>query len=260
MSELLDLQEQFQQYIITGDEHFKESVIATKTVSVETRLGVYRDGYSLRLIECLNSNFPALVQYLGSDAFTALAHAYIDKHQSSYRSIRWYGDRLPDFLSGYFAKERGYLAELADFEWKMTLAFDAADEQRVCVEDMTTIPPEQWAGLQFKAHQSLQLMNYFWNTVPLWKALVHDTALPLREQSSQVQAWVLWRSDNYMIQYYSLSEDEAWALAALVQGLSFGELCEGLCHWNEPQTVAMRAASFLKNWIEKGMLAGLIGR
>jgi hypothetical protein len=44
----------------------------------------------------------------------------------------------------------------------------------------------------------------------------------------------------------------------MIQGLSFGELCEGLCQWVPVEEVGMRAATYLKNWIQKGMLSKLL--
>ena len=160
MTELLTLQEQFQGFILEGQSSITQSIVETDKVTVATRLGIYRDAYKLRLLESLTTSFPALYAYLGTDAFAQLISAYVDAHPSDFRSIRWYGDALPAFIKQYYQESNGYLAELAEFEWKMTLAFDAADDARVQIEDMTTVPPEAWAGLQFIPHQSLQRMNY----------------------------------------------------------------------------------------------------
>lgn len=258
MTELLQLQEQFQAFLLTGKQGINESIVATEWVPVETRLAIYRDGYKLRLIESLTTNFPGLHLYLGTEEFEHLCSAYIDLHPSTYRSIRWYGNVLHYFISDYYEKKYPYLMELAEFEWNMTLAFDAADECRVQIQDMAVVPPESWAGLQFTIHPSVQRMNYFWNAIPLWQSLVHDQDLPELENSSHAKPWVIWRAPDYTIQFYSMSEEEAWALDAMIQGLSFGELCEGLCQWVEEEQVGMRAASFLKGWIQNGMLSTLL--
>jgi len=254
MTELSRLQDQFQEFLLSGALGIHESIMQTDSVSVDTRLTIYRDAYRLRLIESLTANFPALYAYLGAEEFNQLSSDYISKHPSSYRSIRWYGDSLSDFLKTYYPKNQ-QLAELADFEWKMTLAFDAADVPLVTVEDMAAVAPDAWAKLQFILHPSVQRINYFWNVVALWQALVHDQELPALAHSLEKTAWVLWRSTDYTIQFCSLSQEEAWALDALFQGLSFGELCEGLCQWIEAEEVAMKAAAFLKGWIQNKMLS-----
>jgi hypothetical protein len=257
MTDLLHLQDQFQKFLLSGQSNIHNSIMQTERVSVDTRLGIYRNAYTFRLIESLTGNFPSLYAYLGTEEFNKLATYYIETHPSSYRSIRWYGDVLADFIKNTYP-QYPYLAELADFEWKMTLTFDAADENRVQLDDMAVVPPEAWANLQFILHPSVQRCNYFWNAVSLWQALSNDQELPDLQQNSEASAWILWRSSEYIIQFHSLSEDMAWALDNLSQGLSFGALCEGLCHWIKPEEVAMYAASRLKSWIQKGILSQLI--
>ena len=122
---------------------------------------------------------------------------------------------------------------------------------------MAAVPAELWANLRFILHPSVQRIDYFWNAIPLWQAIAHDQELPDLHQSSEATPWVLWRTPEYMIQFYSLSPEEAWALDALAQGISFAALCEGLCEWIEAEEVGLRAASYLKGWIQKGILSQL---
>lgn len=256
MSELLRLQEQLQQFLLVGDTEISQAILPTKTVSTATRLSIYRDAYVLRLIESLTSNYPCLYAYLGTEAFNQVAQAYITAHPSVYRSIRWFGDVFADFIKKYYPNNP-HLVELADFEWKMTLAFDAADAELVCIEDMAQVPAPAWANLRFTLHPSVQRINYGWNIISLWQALAHDEALPELQQNSAPTAWILWRSPSYLIQFYSLALQEVWALDALLQGVSFAELCEGLCQWFAPEEVGMGAASYLKGWIQRGMVSQL---
>ncbi|MCL9684689.1 HvfC/BufC N-terminal domain-containing protein [Legionella maioricensis] len=257
MTELPHTQEQFQKFIFSGQSEINDSIVQTERVSVDTRLAIYRDAYKLRLIESLTTTFPAVHAYLGTEAFEEVCNSYIDAHPSSYRSIRWFGDVLAEFLQNYYAKKYSFLAELADFEWKMTLAFDAADKSVLHIADMANVPPESWAGMKFTLHPSVQRVNYFWNAIPLWQTLINDHELPELENASVATSWILWRSPDYIIQFYSLSEEEAWAIDALIQGLSFGQLCEGLCQWINAEEVGLRAASYLKNWIQNGMVSEL---
>ncbi|WP_133137147.1 DNA-binding domain-containing protein [Legionella rowbothamii] len=257
MNELKQLQEQFHQFLLSGDNQIHSSIMKTELVSAETRLGIYRDAYELRLIESLVANFPCLYAYLGTEEFNHLARAYLREHPSSFRSIRWFGDNLAAFIHTNYP-QYPYLSELTDFEWNMTLAFDAAEAPVVSVADMAAVPPEAWANLQFVLHPSVQRLNYLWNSVSLWQALAHDHDLPELQQQVETSAWILWRTPELMIQFCSLSLDEAWALERLAQGASFGLVCEGLCQRIDEEEVGMRAASYLKNWIQRGLLSALL--
>jgi hypothetical protein len=257
MKHLMQLQKQFQQFILTGQSEIIQSVLSTKEVSAKKRLTIYHDAYYLRLIECLTTTFPALHSYLGTEEFQKMCRNFIAAYPSHYRSIRWYGDMLSNFLKAYYDKPYAFLAELADFEWKMTLAFDAQDKEVVRLEDIMAVPAEAWAELYFTPHSSVQRVNYLWNAIPLWQTLIADKELPEIQKDAQPKSWVLWRGPEYIIQYYSLSKEETWMFDGMQQGLSFGALCAGLCEWIEADKVAMSAASYLKNWVQKGMLADL---
>jgi hypothetical protein len=254
---LLQLQEQLQAFLLSGKPEVHDSIMQTKAPTAETRLAIYRDAYHLRLIECLNTNFPSLYLYLGTEEFNSLSRAYIAAHPSSFRSIRWFGNLFADFIKEYYPQDP-HLAELADFEWKMTLAFDAADAPVVQVADMAAVPAESWAELQFILHPSVQRCTYFYKTVPLWQALINDKDLPDAKREGEATDWILWRTPTYLIQFYSFSQEEAWVLDSLAQGIVFAALCEGLCQWIEPEEVGMRAASYLKNWIQNGLISQLI--
>lgn len=257
MNELIQLQQQFQDFLLNGKTEIISSVLSTSEVSVEQRLAIYRDAYNLRLIESLSTSFPMLHSYLGTEAFQKMCRNFIEANPSHYRSIRWYGDVMPSFLGNYYKKTYAFLAELADFEWKMTLAFDAPDASIVTLDEMAAVSPNSWVTLSFVLHPSVQRVNYFWNSLALWRALIDDEELPSLKEEKQPCSWLLWRSSDYLIQYYSLAKEEAWMIDGVQQGFSFAVLCEGLCEWIAADQVAMTAASYLKNWISKGIIAAL---
>lgn len=257
MRALEQVQAQFLQFILSGNSDIYEEVVHTKQVPVATRLAIYREAYRLRLIESLTITFPAVLAYLGTEAFEEVCTAYIEACPSTYRSIRWFGDELPEFLKNYYDKKYSFLAELAHFEWHMTLAFDAEDTRILSIADMAAVAPELWADMHFSLHPSIQRLHYHWNAVPLWSALINDKELPDLQNNSIATTWILWRTPDYIIQFYSVSEEEAWAMDALGQQYSFGQLCEGLCQWVNAEEVGMRAASYLKKWIQNGMVSEL---
>lgn len=254
MTQLALLQSKFQHYLLHNKPEIQESVINTEKISAQKRLSIYFDAYRYRLLDSLSNNYPILLSYLGFDNFSHFAEAYINQFPSFYRSIRWYGDTFSAFLQ---EKEEAFLAELADFEWKMTLSFDAAEDKVLALEEMAAIQEQAWATACFKPHPSLQLMRCCWNSVEIWEAMTKEQQLAAPLKKAAPVLWVLWRRE-YINRFYSLADDEAWALEHLVQGLSFGSLCEGLSKWHAEQEIAMQAASFLKGWIQSGLIADIL--
>lgn len=253
MSALLQLQKALQEHVMTGDLAIQSS-IATQAFDAEdaplVRLHIYRNAYEARLIEALASNYPCLEATMGVEGFSEMALSYIHSCPSSYRSIRWFGDRLPDFLEGH-------LKELAEFEWKMTLAFDARDAACIDVNDMAEIPVDCWAEMRLLLHPSVQRSNLSWNVVAIWEAIMNEESIPEACKNYVIESWVLWREDG-LNRFCPLNEDEAWGLDAAQSGMPFGDICEGLCQWHKEEAVGLVAAGFLKGWVELGLIHQVI--
>lgn len=257
MNNLSNLQNHFQHYLLSGNTDIKNCIQETKKVSRETRLNVYQYAYFSRLEETLSHNFPNVGIYLGDDEFHELSMAYIKSHPSTYRSIRWYGDELPLFIQNYYSETTCGLAELAEFEWNMTLTFDADDCDVIDIDKMAKIPPKSWENLTFQIHPSVRRMNFFWNTISIWEALSNKENPEEMIKSDEAIPWILWRK-YYLNRFYQLSTDECWAFDAIHSGKNFGHICEGLSQWHEEEHIATRAASLLANWIHSGMITTIL--
>src|SRR5262245_5516014 len=121
-----DLQRAFQDYLLSSGETFQVAVRDTSKADRTTLLDVYRDGYTLRLIEVLTGDYPGVLALAGPDDFDYMARAYIAAHPSRYRSVRWYGGKLADFLAATPPFDRSPdVAEMARFEWTLSEAFDS---------------------------------------------------------------------------------------------------------------------------------------
>jgi hypothetical protein len=253
---LRGLQAQFQAYLLRPEQRaIVERVTSNAKVSAETRLGIYAEAYRLRLIEALDTDFPVLHALLGDDEFDRMARAYIDAHPSRHFSIRWFGKRLSEFLRAAAPyNEHSALAEMATFEWTMTLAFDAANDPLIALGDMAALPPASWPGMRLTAHASLHRLDLRWNVPAVWKAHTAGDDVNAPVENPLPVAWIVWRQD--LTTYFrSLSVDEAWALDTLIAGQTFADICQGLCEWIDAQHVATHAAGLLKSWISDGMIA-----
>lgn len=258
MSGLRNLQNKFQAYLLNSNTAFKKHIVDTEKVSAETRLAIYSHAYRSRLVEALASNYPVLQLYLGYEQFAELGQAYLSAYPSSYRSIRWFGDQLAIFLTKCLAyKKFPYLAELAKFEWTLTLVFDAADSVILQIEEMMQIPLDVWTNMRLQTHPSIQRLNLSWNIVEIWQAISDDKTPPDPIPSPFAVNWLLWRREltNH---FCSLVEEEAWAIDAMLSGSTFSEICAGLCRWIDEKEAGFRAASILKGWISEELIAKVV--
>ncbi len=257
MTDLAQLQEAFQRYLLAGDPAIEEHVVSTEHAPAAVRLGIYANAYRTRLVEALQSNYPALAALLGEAEFAALGAAYVDAHPSSFFSIRYFGDELAGFLGRHAAYAAvPLLADLARWEWAMTEAFDAADAVPVSADALRAVPPDEWAALRLQWHPSVRRLDLAWNAPQTWKALTTGLERPPASLEPRPVTWLLWRQ-GLQIYYRSLQPAEAAAFEVAHDGRTFGDVCECLClHVGEDEAPA-HAARLMRDWIESGMIVGV---
>ena len=257
MSRLLKIQEAFQQFLLGGDPTIVSHVVGTRRVPVETRLAIYGDGYRLRLIESLRKSFPVLAELMG-EAFEAVAARYVESHESTFFNIRWYGDRMAEFLAADAEHSKApFLAEMARWEWAMDAVFDAADAEPIDANAFAGIAPEDWAGLQFDWSPAVQMLELEWNVPQLWKAVTDGGDQP--EPALEPATYLIWRRE-LQIFFRPLGKEEASAVTAARGGHPFGELCVLLCEHLDESEATQHAAGFLRGWVESGLLVGVVSQ
>ncbi len=220
----------------------------------EQRLSIYQNAYHLRLSEALRTNFSALHKLLGDTDFYLAARQFLQQHPPSTTSIRWFGEGFAAWLTHQKPySEQPAIAELATFEWALRHAIDAADAERAHVNYMTEIPPEKWAELYFSLHPSVNILFFKWNAIAVWHALEKDEAPPAPQPTPT--NWLVYREKSLVNAWRSASREEIEALQILVGNNSFGDLCEYIYEqMQDPQQAMLQAATWLKSWIEEGLL------
>nr|CAA6829413.1 MAG: DUF2063 domain-containing protein [uncultured Thiotrichaceae bacterium] len=253
---LVNLQQNFLAYLRDPPAHqsMTSFVSGTESVSAELRLRIYAHAYEARLTEALQDNFPALHTLLGDDDFYELAAQYISTYPSKSFSLRYFGDRLCQWLRERlpYAKQ-SVLAEMALFEWSVWTAFDAPDIDPATIEDLQAVPPHQWGELTFDLHPSSQVVSLEWNVPVLWQAITDEADPIAPEQQEYPHSWLVWRQ-GLGTYFRALEVDEAWALSKVEQGESFAYLCEGVCEWVDTEHAATRVVGFLQVWLSDGVI------
>lgn len=257
MSYLAELQRAFQSYVLDGTAGVAEHIEPGLLANHERRLAIYHDAYRLRLVEALGTDFEALAAVLGAEGFQHACRAYVETHPSAFRNVRWYAGRYADFLQSTLPwSARPEWADLARFEWTLTLAFDAADAAHLTFGDLATLPADAWGSIAFRLHPSVQVIHLRANAPAIRMAVDAQAPLPAIELAEQPLPWLIWRKD-LSPHFRSLSEPEAWALQAVREGATFPTVCEGLCEWIEAEEASAAAASWLRTWVDDQLITAL---
>jgi hypothetical protein len=253
---LADLQRAFQDYVLQSGDGFTGSVRDTSKADRTTLLDVYRDGYALRLIEVLTTDYPGVLAMAGPADFEHMARAYMAAHPSRHPNARWFGKHLADFLGSTPPYDKSpAAAEMARFEWALGEAFDSSNQEPVVADAVMSVPPEAWETISFAALPSLRRVDFAFDVPPSWQRReeVEPGALEVAALAEPV-AWVIWRPE-LMSNFRSLEPDEAAMLDAMIEGRPFPALYEALLPYVDEDQAPARAAGLLRSWVEEGMIA-----
>lgn len=255
--QLSALQQALQAYLAGASDHppaeLLEQLQGSAALGAADGLRIYHNAYRARLLAVLREDFPALQQWLGAESFEQLALAYLAAWPPRHFSLRWLGEKLPEFIAGYVAEPQlSPLRELATLEWAFTLAFDAKDAEVLSAEDMACLPAEDWVTLRASLAPSVNWLQLQYNTLALWKAAKDGEPLPELIRLPETCSCLVWRHD-LLCRYRSLEPDEAAALRSFASGESFSGLCAGLLPHHGEQA-PLQAAVWLRQWVSDGLL------
>ncbi len=252
---LHDLQTCFHAHLLHGDDCMLAQICSDTRSNAAARLAIYANAYRLRLLEALTTDFPALHTLTGDDVFEQICRAYIDAYPSTHYSIRYFGRHLSAFLADTAPfHETPVLTELAALEWALTLAFDAADDPVLDEAALSNLPAAAWPGMRIRLHASVHCRVFRWNAPELWSAIDQQHAPEAPAAYREPHTWLIWRR-ALQTYFRPLEDTEAWALDCLSEGADFAALCSGLCARIEPSQVGLQVASYLKGWLQAGLVS-----
>lgn len=256
MTNLADLQRRIQQAVLEKAVA-DELVAAPPSGTRGDRLGVYRNAYGLRLTEFLAHDYEKLRTYLGDVRFREMAQRYIEAHPSDQPNARWFSRHLPEFLGAsqhYIQKPE--ISELAWLERALNDAFDGPDEPICTMADLAAIDPEQFGNVSFVIASTVHRFAVTTNVSSLWSCLKCEEIPPHPEGMSTPLEIMVWRQASGA-RFRILGDEEAMAVDSARQGLPFGVICEMMAAFEDPDNAAIRAAGYLRGWIEAEIVSSV---
>jgi uncharacterized protein (UPF0276 family) len=219
------------------------------------RIGIYNDMYFLRLVDVLRDDFPTVAAVLGEDDYRTLVADYLGAHPPRDRALRELGRALPAFLAGFLAGtgpwSRPWLADLAAFEWARADVFDAPDATPLTLADVQDLPPEDIATLGLRAIPAMRVVDVGHAVDETWRTVDRELSLVLPRP--QPLHFLVWRAAQDVV-HRRVSAEEQSVLPALVDGLTFGGLCDRLGEGRSVDDAAKLAFELLANWLAGGLL------
>jgi hypothetical protein len=98
-------------------------------------------------------------------------------------------------------------------------------------------------------------LTFATNAAEIWTALKGEDTPPKPIHLPEPQALIVWRQD-FMSRFRPLTTEEAMMWDEAAKGVRFGVLCEMVATFAGEDEAELRVASYLKGWVDMGMLAG----
>lgn len=255
MSALAKLMDTFHSALLTKDGSAAADTLRTNPrIAPQKQMAIYIEGYRLRLIQAIRSDYPTLLALLGEQDFDALALRFIEDNPPRHFNL----DRYPHAFAA-FVKVHGGDAFAADMA-----ALEAAIAQTFMLEDSPPLTPEMLRGISPETFGSTVLAL---RTASCLLAMEHDAEaclLAVRDGKPAMRSPVsacylmLVRHHNE-VQRHALSYAEFLMLQTLRRGLPVGKALEALAeaHPDYLPEIAGQLQPWFTRWTEHGFFQSL---
>lgn len=220
----------------------------------EQQLSIYIEGYRLRLMAAVRSDFPALAVLLGDKVFDALALEYVEKNPSGHYNL----DRYPHYFP-VLVKEKsgtGFAAELALVEGVIAEVFMGEESEPLDPYALSQLTPEGFGAFRFTPRKASRLLSLDY-PVNEWLLAQRAGVVPDAPQPQKNYLYAF--RHNNSVQREMLSAEAMALLTPLLAGLAVGEALEAAVQKNPAaaDVIAAQLQHWFSDWVGKGFFAGV---
>ncbi|HEX5043811.1 MAG TPA: DNA-binding domain-containing protein [Candidatus Polarisedimenticolaceae bacterium] len=145
--------------------------LAPPAGSIERRWAIYRNAYTVRLAEAIESDYPAVARITGAHVFAELCHRFLTACPPYSYDIGRAGERLPDYLqSDPLATDLPFLSDLARLELALVQAMVSPDHEPLRWGEVEAMPAERFAETPQSLAPATILLDSPWPLAALWLA------------------------------------------------------------------------------------------
>ena len=229
-----------------------QHVRPSKTLAPAERVRIYTTMYALRMLEALETDYPALLRHLGREAFEALMLAYLRAHPSRHYSLNFLGDALP----GYLAREskrrdRAFLADVALVEHLITEVFDAEPAEKLDPKTLAALPPDAFAKARLELVPALRLAELAHDANKAVTELRHGRPAP---STKRKRTWLAVYRKEHVVWRMDLEEAAFHVLKALQSKRTLPRaIAAGAGRFRgTPEEFQARLQSWFAEWASEG--------
>lgn len=242
---------------------FEATFRSTPDFEASARVGVYAESYYWRLEDVLRDQFRVTAWACGDVDFHDLCTDYVLERPSTSGDVRRVGEAFAEYVRCHpIAARVPGIDDVAAIEWSAVLAIDAPDVPAMREADLESVPLPDWPAMRLSAAPGVAVHATRLPYAAMWRA----------REEGQPRAWapcspaqhvLVWRA-GLEVFHRTAGLPEARALAALVRGASFADLCTAAAEAGEPgPNEAIEPAAvvgWLRRWLGDGLVAAVATR
>lgn len=239
-----------------AQRHAKQAadvVLPSRTLDPSERVGIYHGMYMLRMIEAMQTDYPALAHFLGEHAFEHLVRDYEQAFPSRSYTFNRFGDHLPEFLASTTMYRRVFLTDLARLELAMTQVFDEAERAPLEANAIGSVAPEDVERLRFTPIPALRLLQTDYD--------VREAFLAYREgeqiHPKRIKSWLVVHRRDYGVFRMPLTKPAFVFLQSLLNGESIGAAMTTFRRRFQRFPAENEVFTWFRDWSAVGLFASM---
>lgn len=250
---LKDLQDWMQKSLIlpslTDGKTTSKLIRASSQLSSRDKLGIYQRSYYLRLLKCMDEQFPALRQALGEELFKDFSCEYLKRYPSESYTLYHLGHRFPQYLEASRPdrdlpqSEReewiDFMIDLAHWEQDLFVMYDAPGHEGKEFASADIADDQLILQPCFSLHQYRFPVSWYY----LELREGNESQLPAREDS-----WVALIRKDFLTRIFPIPHISYEFLKKISNGMSIEEALRNIV-----QEYGEEGESFHQQW---GTLGG----
>ena len=228
-----------------------DAIDISKSVSGTARLGVYAEGYYLRILEALEADFPTLRQSLGEKSFRKLTVDFLVAHPSDSFNLGDLGEKMPAFIQTHELQETcNYLGAIATLEWATTEAFYSSFSEPFDPSALASVLPEAWTDARMKLDHSIRFHQFDFPVDVLWQARASTNFESIEKSLVPERVYLLVHRPGGQSQVERVERAPYQILRRFAAGDSLGEVLDSLPEKASPSDVM----GWFGAWIQSGVI------
>jgi hypothetical protein len=228
-------------------------VLGDERLSAEARVDIYANMYFYRILDALKEDFAATLAVLGADDFHNLATGYLLEHPPTEPSLYHCGRYLADYLRDHPMRKRvPFVADVAALERAIVEVFQGPDTTALTPDALRAIAPSDWPAIKLRLQPAAQTLALEWRVSEVVRAV--EEGRPWQAAERGKIKVLVWRRQSQVF-HRELEQLEGDALAAVVRGATFAEICDAVANHNDIQDPVAEMNRMLARWLSDAVLA-----